>query len=168
MKMSIENLNKTIKKYETKKDARIRQEEKEDRIEREKERKYKENEKQLAGEKAQAYKKILVWRDDFVKTKQFKKIFTEDEDDVIIYWGGWGHKDPSYGGHGCWSRVYLEKSGKLRYWAGYKWMATGPEFGLDQKTFQKLSYDYLNKLHKDIESVGVYKTIAQELKESEE
>ena len=47
-------------------------------------------------------------------------------------------------------------------------MATGPAFGLDEKIFQKLSYDYLNKLQKDIKSGGVFKTIVRELKEREE
>ncbi len=166
--MSIANLNKAIQKYETKKEARIKQEKIEDQREQEKERNYKDSEKNLTGKKTEIYKKILVWKNNFVKTKQFKSLFTEDEDDIIIYWGGWGHKQPSYGGYGCWSRIYLEKSGRLRYWAGYKWMATGPDFGLDQKTFQKLSYDFLDKLHKNIDSGEVYKTIARELKEREE
>ncbi|MBS3146014.1 hypothetical protein J4414_04395 [Candidatus Woesearchaeota archaeon] len=166
--MSIENLNKAIKGYENKKKVRIRLEKEEELKEQEKETKYKENEKKLGGEKLATYKKILAWKEDFIKTKQFKKLFNKDEDDIIIYWGGWGHKQPSYGGHGCWSRIYLEKSGRLRYWAGYKWMPTGPDFCLDQKTFQKLSYDYLNKLQQDISKGEIYKTIAKELKEREE
>ncbi len=109
----------------------------------------------------------MGWRDSFIKTKQFKELFNEDENEVIIYYGDWGHKKPAHKDSGCWSRVCLDKLGRLTYQAGYKWMGTQIEFDFRQGATIQLSYNYLNKLHKHIRDGSVYKTIIRKLKERE-
>jgi len=166
-KMSLENLNREIDSYKAKKHARTMQEQRERKKEQEENRDFESKEKKLLGKKLQIYNEIAAWRNKFVKANA-SLMSLLDEDEIIIYYGNWGHERPAYSSYGCWSRVYLEKSGKLRYWAGYKWMPSGPEFNLNQQIVSRLSYDYLNKLHRHVITGQVYKTIKQEIKERED
>ena len=169
-KSILEKLSEGIQKHEAKKLARVKMEQAEEQKEVEEERKFWGRESKLFPKKKKLYNEILEWRDKFVKTNEFKKIFKifdkSYQDNIIIFEGGWGHDRHGY--YSCWSRLFLEKSGDLSYFAGYKWMGTGPEFVLrrndkNDKTVRKLTYSYLKELHDHIRSEEVYKSILSKL-----
>jgi len=78
-----------------------------------------------------------------MKKQDFRDLFDEDSE-IKIFYGNWGHKLPRYNDNGCWSWVYLNKKGNLEYRAGYKWMPTGPSFPIDNKAIRKLTHNYLD------------------------
>lgn len=162
----IEVLDKEFKNYKTRKRVETSKEKQEDLAWKKKLTDFKANELKLLPKKIELYKNILAWRNKFIKSKQFKKVFHE-RDECVIFWNGWAHELPRFGGPGCWSRLYLEETGKLRYWAGYKWMPTGPEivFTDNLKNAEEFTYKYLEELDISIKTGKVYKTIAEELKE---
>jgi hypothetical protein len=82
---------------------------------------------------------------------------------LFINGSRWAHKHDS-GGDGCWARLYVKNhDGKpvLRYWAGYKWQPTGPDYSITgpEELAEKLSYDYLKELRDSLRNGTVYRTI---------
>jgi hypothetical protein len=162
---SEKNLERAIKEYRAGQALERRKVGREELKEKRRVKLFWEKEKQLHSKKLEVYQEILSWAKSSVKKKSFKGIFRE-MDDIIIFYGGWGHKLPRYGGYGCWSRIYLDRSGKLTYWAGYKWMAcvASGEFDSKNGIVKKLTYEYIKKFHNSIKSGKVYDTISEELK----
>lgn len=166
-KKSIELLDRQIQKHKARKKIGEERERQKDLAGKKKEGSFLAKEAKLLPKRIALHKKIQAWRDEFIKSKQFKRLFSDfDDDELVIFWNGWGHlKFEEFGGG--WSRLYLEKSGKLRYCAGYKWMATGPEIVLtpNPETAKKFTHKYLKELHNSIKTGKIYKTIAEELKQ---
>ncbi len=158
--MKIAKLEQLIDMQDKKRAAEKRKSEQEDEKFRQKTAAFWRNEKRLVPEKQTLVERIISWRDSFVKTGAFRKLSGE----TVIFYGPWGHELPRYG-NGCWSRVYLEKTGSLKYAAGYKWMG-GRGFLAEGDFAQKLSCDYLKALAGHLESGEVYETIAGEVKQS--
>jgi len=163
----IELLDKVFQKHKTKKKTEKQKERQEDLIRRKNKKSFLLEEAKLLPKKIKLYKQILAWRNKFIKSKQFKRVFSEF-DELVIFWSKWGHMEfPEFGGG--WSRLYLEESGKLRYWAGYKWMPIGPEivFTDNLKNAEEFTYKYLEELYKLIETGKIYKNIAEEVNEED-
>ena len=163
---ALKDLTKEIEEYKSRKKTQQEIIEKEELEYYRKETEFIEKEKGLLGRKKEIYGKILEWKDDFIKTKQFKDISDRTNLDITIYNGNWGHKISRSDRHGCWSQICLSKSGDLVYWAGYKWMPTGPRFTLNKNNAMDISYEYLQKFYEDINQGNVYKTIAKQVKRS--
>jgi hypothetical protein len=165
MKSIPQRLSKEIGLYNSKKKTEALAE----RLEAQKELKDKKefwaNEKKLYSQKATLYERIIKWKNEFKSSKEFKRLF-KNESDIIILDDGWGHEKPRYEPcDGCWSRIYLDRHGNLKYSAGYKWMPTGPSFFIDCKSVSKLTHDYVQSLYKHLDSGEVYKTILERVKE---
>lgn len=120
------------------------------------------HEQSFLEKKVQMAEGIFTWAADFSQTELYKRISKISiERGVYVFGGGWGHRVPYDDGYGCWSRMYLKLNGSLFYWAGYKWMPTGPEFIVKspQKLVEKLCYKYLSDFWRLVESKKVYDTI---------
>ena len=161
--MKARQLEQLIDKHDKKKRVEERERDDEDKKFQQEAKEFWENDKKLAPEKQTLLDKIVSWRDEFTKTAAFRKLFRKNNE-IIIFYHSWGHRVPRFGGPGCWSRVCLEKTGELRYAAGYKWMGYNCQLGESQFT-QKLSYDYLKAFASHIETEKVYETIASKLSE---
>jgi hypothetical protein len=93
----------------------------------------------------------------------------ESDFELEVWFNGWGHKE------GCatgWSHLYLKSVDgvpALRYWAGFKWMPTGPNItmGTPEELAGNLSHEYLKKLHGSLTSKGVYALIRDKYREVE-
>jgi len=163
----LKKLQSEIEQYRSKKLAKQRKEQQEEKEAQERQAKFWREEDKLLPKKMRLIKEIFAWKEEFVKTKQFKQLFDNSGDEIIVFHSGWGHDNPRYCGLGCWSRLYLEKSGNLKYWAGYKWMppASGTILNNDEKTARKFTYKYLRELNEAIKLGQIYKTIIKKLKE---
>ena len=160
-----QGLSKEIDLYDSKKRADARKERLEASKELKDRKKFWADEKKLFSQKATLYEKIIEWKNDFKKTREFKRLF-RNESDIIILDAGWGHEKPRYEPcDGCWSKIWLDRYGDLKYSAGYKWTPTGPSFFLDNKSVSKLAHDYIKSLYKHLESGEVYNTVLKRLKE---
>lgn len=128
-----------------------------------------ENEHNLYEQKKVLYSEILMWRDQFVVSQQCTEIFdlwkSSHRSFLIIFGGRWGHKMDG-DAYGCWSRVILDKEGKLEYQSGYKWMGINETITLkkDPEITQKLTYQYLQRFHDCLHSDEVYERIKEEVK----
>ena len=100
--MRQEELRERIKEYKLKRKKEQELEKQEKRKQREREKKFWEREKQNEGEKEKFCSLILQWRDDFMKKQDFRDLFDEDSE-IKIFYGNWGHKLPRYNDNGCWS-----------------------------------------------------------------
>ena len=160
--MSLEKLETAINIYNAKqiqaekkrRDAKNRQNE-----ERERE---KQKENHLLDDKIRMCEEILQWRDKFTKTTAFKKLIDIYESGADIYYDNWGHQT---GGYGCCSRILMEKTGRLKYYARYKWFPESTKIGLENvKDFAKaLRHEYILALHEHIKSGKVYELLAKNL-----
>lgn len=172
MKSAITKLDNAIDSYSEKKKAKAIKERKAERKKAQEYRKFIETEHGLNPEKIKLYKEIVKWKNDFVKSKQFKKLlktyFVNGEHEIIIFWSDWGHNKPDYPG-GDWSRLYVTNKRKLRYFAGYKWMPSGPDNYLSDDFIwaKRFMHKYWKELHQHIKSGEVYETIKDELKEDD-
>ncbi len=75
----------------------------------------------------------------------------------------WAHR-PLAGGECNWSRTYLRESDgspELYYWAGYKWMSTGPHIytRTPEEMAARFSLDYLRQLKRSFDDGTVYEAI---------
>ena len=161
-------LSKAISNY----DSKIKADNLKERLETQKEIKDKKDfwksEKKLCSQKTTLYERIIEWKNEFKVSKDFRRLF-RNESEIIVYHDSWGHEKPRYEPcDGCWSRMYLDRHGHLKYSAGYKWTPTGPSFFLTGKSVSKLSHAYLASLYRHIESGGVYRAIRDEINEKME
>ncbi|MBI4448382.1 hypothetical protein HY643_05365 [Candidatus Woesearchaeota archaeon] len=167
--MDIKDLGKKIKVYKEETEKKLREEEAKEREQEEINKQFWEKEQKLLPKKKRIFKEITEWKGEFAKTEQFKAIASSYRlanytNEIVIYRGNWGHANPRFGGHGCWSEINLNlKSGELRYYAGYKWMPSGPSIKINENTLDKIICAYLQDFHKEIKSGEVYERIAKQL-----
>lgn len=142
-------------------------ENKEKIIEQEKEKNYSElvkehnkQEESLLMKKIELCKRLFAWKEEFLKTEEGKKSFERSYKNLWVFGGGWAHQLPHYGGGGCWSRIYFNKT-SIEYWAGYKWMPTGPRvnYTKPEEMAKMLDYKYLQGIIEAIDSRKIFKTI---------
>ncbi|MBU4070506.1 MAG: hypothetical protein KJ646_05995 [Nanoarchaeota archaeon] len=112
------------------------------------------------------FDKILEWKEEFIKTQQFKNIYESLNKtfiSLIIFRGGWGHRIPYEKGYGCWSNLCLERSRNMIYEAGYKWGGATTLINLcrNEEQFSPL---YLKKIFDEINDKSIYKKITSEIK----
>lgn len=152
-----EMLKKAIKKHEKQEAAEERKIQIEEQNHSKKVNDFQKREKELYPEKLLIAEEIMKWVKEFDKKFDFKE--------VIISYGGWGHKLPRYGGGGCWSQMHFQRPNRLEYEARYKWINSALRITFDnkKKLAEKLSYNYLKSLQQEIVSGKVYKTIEREL-----
>ncbi len=148
--MNIEILREKIWKYKEENEAKLMKEREENKRIEEEEKKFWENERKLAKKKKIIYREILLWVDEFVKTGEFKDLFSI-MDEIVLFRSNWGHKRESDGG--CWSDLILDKKGRLRYESGYKWMPHREKIGFNYEVF---TFKYLMGLYEFIRSGRVY------------
>ena len=161
----IEELDDGFYEYEASQKKRKARERREELAEKEKRTAYKAREAKLLPKKIELYEKIIAWRDEFSKTEQFKKVFRVLEQ-TIIFNNGWASSEGN--NFGGWSRLLLERNGRLTYEEGYKWIGVRSSFELTsnaEKESPFFSHKYLSELYDSIKSGEVYHTIAAELKE---
>ena len=132
-------------------------------------RKAKEEEEQAFEQKLAIANKAFAWAEDFLKDDQLQSRLANQESVIQvhgtqIYGNVWGH-DFTKTEHDreCWSRLFIMNQKKVMfyYWAGYKWMDTGPEWIITEpEEFARLlSIRYLHDLEKAIDSGSIYEAI---------
>lgn len=139
-----------------------------------KEKKFKQNyqemlkfEKEKHNDKIELLNKILFWAKEFSKTEQFKRILktiNSDELDIYPYWC-WEHieKGTHKKNEGKWSRLVIDKKGRLEYKSGYKWTGYHVCFYLNEKNVGKIKYEYLRNVWNYIDRKTVYRGIEDEI-----
>lgn len=167
--MSLKSLEEEIKR-------KAQREHKEKLLRRESEQKWqlkqqsaKAVEQSLSGEKLGLAREIFCWTEEFAGTAAYAKLarrvkdYPYMTDGIEIYGGGWGHELPRYDGFGCWSRVWLNPNGSIKYEAGYKWMGVMKSFTFDSPDGLAglLSHDFLEKFAAGIKSEKIYDWIKQ-------
>lgn len=159
-------INSALNESKIKRDKK----QKEDELRKEKEKNRLEDlmviENEFAPMKQKFFDEIIQWKNEFIKTDEFKEIYqviSQDFFHLQIFGAGWGHEIPYKNDHGCWSQLHLEKEGKLTYLSGYKWMGLRIKLNLE-KDIEKFSSVYIQELHEYIKSGKVYEFIADKIK----
>lgn len=117
-------------------------------------RRFEEEEDRLYEKKKELYQSIMQWRDNFVKSENFKNLFYENRfyeaDRIKLFvMPKPGHIYLPECEHGHWCVISIDRSGELSYESGYKWCGVDKEFALKNNSGapRQLTYELLQKFY---------------------
>ena len=156
MELPKEFLKEVEKREKDRKEAIARASEKY-AADRKKESEYWNKETEKKEDKLEICKKIFSWREEFLKTKEGKKLYERSGRNLWMFNSSkHGHQQEDVKGR--WSRLYLVPKG-VSYWPGYKWMPQESRKYETAEEMSKLRYDYLKDVWDEIEKGEVYEEI---------
>lgn len=181
MAEDINKLNEAIEKTKAKIFLKQKEHRQAEIRERGEKKEFWENEQKYLDEKLELAEEIFEWCEEFSESKYFRELVEIDSKEVDvrlsgsergtlwIYSGGWGHKKEDFRQH--YSRLSLCSNGKLIYQPVVVGIGGGGpagkkiEFDQALDMAEKLTKDYLEKLHNYIQSGEIYRTFIKNLME---
>ena len=164
MENNLKDLERTIGIAEKRLGRKKEKKEEEKRLVDLADRRFWEQEDEKLKVKLELTKDIFEWGKNFSQSSLYKRLTTlAAENSGISIWGYssfWRHKRDGKDQRRI-AQLDLKEGGTFFYSGWYKWMGCGPKmtFKNPEEMAKRLTYDYLNELHKFIKSGKGYECI---------